>query len=299
MNDGTHDQRREGDLRVQSQTDCGCSDSETSQSVEQSTSRRVFLKAIGTAAVSAATASLLSSHRASAETIPTETPPEFVEAALVVTRSDPMFVQAIDELRVWNLEFDITAKSTSLSSMQNSLVGLIYHQVKTDSPRFGGDLVVTVDLSKGLLLAVQYVFGWCLNSRLSVQSTTFDARLPLYREPRDGRSVDQESPLIRPRAVRGWDFLREDDFVPLTPEEMAIVGWPPETSKTCYWHYKGCSAAAWVKEEDGTLLLRCAQVIEEKSCKPDVKRLIDIDYTLPKPEPFPPDQPPPGYFPVT
>lgn len=258
---------------------------DTSPSVGKSSSRsrRLFLKTVGAVAVGAATAPLTPPHETYATTVPVEVPPDVIETALNIAKADPMYQQAITELKAWSLEFDDTAKDARLPSVQGSLVGLALHNRTTTSPRFGGDLALTTDLGTQSLRAVQFVLGWSWTDRLHIEGTTFDVRLPLYPEIVNPCALGgQPSPLVRPRHVRAWDFLRPDP-PPEKPEEMVNVGWSPETPGTCYWHYNGCMEAAWIQDGDVTIY-RCTKVVEEQACDPKPQRVLELTYVSPKPE---------------
>ena len=285
MDDSVEDTpRADNPLSSQSDEDCGCSGSRQSHSTPQSASRRVFLKAVSTAAIGIAAAPLASSaHSVNAAVAnqsvkpPEAAPIDLVQKALAIAKADAMYQQALGE--VAGFEIDEDAANAKFTSSQGASVGLVLQNRTSSSPRLGANVVLTVDLASNALNVVQYLVGWCLHDRLQVMSTIFDTRWALYPEITDPRNLEgKPSPLKRPRRVQEWTFLRPDS-PPLRKEEMVEVGWPEETAETCYWHHLGCGDAAWTTV-DKVDIYRCLVIVEQQSCKPDQQRRLDLTYPI-------------------
>lgn len=237
------------------------------------------MKTATTVAISVATAPFASGQIGSTALASSEPPQDILEGALTIAQADSMYVQAINELSAWKLAFDITPRNALFSVTLDSLVGLTYKQVKTESARFGGDLTLTIDIRTKLLLAVQFVIGWCWDDRLHVESTIFDARFPAYPQIVSPRSLNgATSPMVIPRTMMAWELLRLDQTNQVFKDEVVIdSGWPPESPGRCYWHYQGCSQASWIKDKD-SLVYRCTQVIEASSCESSDQHTLDLSY---------------------
>lgn len=174
--------------------------------------------------------------------------------AMAIAKGSPHFQQAIARLQDADLRFEVESKDVRLAATNGSSVGLVVRHNISPSPRYGADLILTVDLTANLLTATQFVIGWCLINSLDVASTMFDARNPLEVQLSPTRNEELSLTLVKPRVEQQWSFFRPGS-PPQRPEELVEVGWPPEAPEYPRWNYVGCIAAEWI-DNQGVLMYR-------------------------------------------
>jgi hypothetical protein len=190
------------------------------------TSRRAVLKAAGFATVSAFVTTFAPSAQSDVEAqsgSPDQSPapPQLIESSVNVALESPLVKREITYLQQLGLVIDLSAKMVKQSALSDNLIGLLFATVKTPSPRFGANLVLTVDAKSNLLLALQHVISWSLLSSLEIESTFFNATDPLEIDiggpNRDGIVVPQ---IIHPHIEQHWTFPRAE---PLPPQHEELV----------------------------------------------------------------------------
>ncbi len=240
--------------------DCGCP--EPKEQPESALSRREFLQVGGIFAGAAALLPVFS-HRLLLNPIVTVPTDEDLEAALKIAVNDSMYLETLAALTASNFAFDASLSAVLFPSMQDKLVGWVLRQVKSESLRFGADLVFTVDLSAGILTSIQTVIGWSLVDLLVVSSSRYDVRYSLFPEPSSSKALSpMPLTMIQPSVGSDWSFPRPNS-PKIQPEDFVEVGWPPhaEDPNAGYWHYGGCSGTAWVTD-NGAYIYQCVQVGE-------------------------------------
>ena len=181
------------------------------------------------------------------------------------------------ELRRARFDFLIESGAVTHSSVQDQLVGLALPHNRTESPRFGASLLLTVDLEQRALAMAQRIITWCYLELFQAESIIFDARKPLYEESIDPRAESDLPPAVfRPRIEQYWVFPRADP-PPYTPDDMLESGWPPELPGSTYWHTFGVTQAEWSLLEDAPIY-HAVQLEERRADNPELPQRYDLPY---------------------
>lgn len=242
--------------------------------VEQQPTRRTFLKAVGATFLGSVggTAPISRTLRTAAAA---PLPPEAIAA--IVTAS-PLFQEVLGELQVYNIGFDVTPTNFHPTSDQGNLVGMRLQHHQAPSPRTGADLILTVDRQASLLVAVQYLIGWCLASSLEIHCTLLDQRRGEYEQPCPKQRPLTAPPIMhRPRLERHWTFPLNHTR-PSQPEQVPATGWPPDDPSRRFWQYQGGSGIEWATVH-GLAVQRATQVQAQRSNQPDEQRVVNLDFT--------------------
>lgn len=188
-----------------------------------------------------------------------------------------MFKEALAWLQAHKLDFSVSSESATLISAVDSLIGFKLSNTVTPSPRYGGELVLTVDLTKQSLRFVQFIIGWCLLNVFDIASTIYDANQPLYEEYRSPRQQYFDPPqLIRPRREQQWSFYRPNS-PKADPDEWPKAGWPIEKAGSLRWYFGGCAQAEWA-ELQGVAIYRCSVVTEFLGVERQQTRELKLEY---------------------
>jgi hypothetical protein len=247
-------------------------------------SRRTFLKTVSALGVAAIGHTALNQSVSAASEPVADVPPDKLNDWLAIATSSQLYREALDILTGWGFGFDATAASIAIASENGVFGGFVLQSNTSNSPRFGADLLFSIDQSQRTVLIVQWVLGWCQDAILQVASTILDSRAEFYPINPPSKPVEEgESPpplvYVRPRQDKSWAFGRP---VPLPPSAVEGLGtekeWPIPKEGVVYWQYGHCTAAEWVSDKDVSLY-RCRQVSETKTDRSEPDREIVLDYT--------------------
>jgi hypothetical protein len=269
-----------GDFMMNNNLDCDSKPSgkNCERSIMQ-ISRRQFLKITGATVLSAASITFPSlSQDILSFPGSTGTSSDDIDAALSIINSSAISQEVVTEFKTFDIEIDISREAVRDSSRQNDLIGLNLQHRSSPSPRFGANLIFTVDLQNKEWVFAQIMMTWCLLDVVQIASVIFDASKSLYEELRSPRVIYNGPPrLLRPRLEQRWSDFRVDPPAP-HPRDLVEVGWPIETSETRYWHYGGGSKTVWVPTKKNPIYL-CNQVTELQSDESAQARSVDLIYT--------------------
>ena len=187
-----------------------------------------------------------------------------LDDALGICNKSPLYLQAVDELGIYDFEFNCSTDTVEYTSIQGHLLGAVLRPTKVRDPRMGATISLTFDLQEHELNVLEFVVIWCLIDIVIAISISFDRWKPLYAELRSQRVEYLEPPrMIRPRIENQWAFVRENP-PPLLIEDIVLEGWPAIVPERKYWLFNGSSHAEWANREEITYY-RCAQVSERLS----------------------------------
>ncbi|MGH2545044.1 MAG: hypothetical protein ACRDIB_19805 [Ardenticatenaceae bacterium] len=187
-----------------------------------------------------------------------------------VALASPLFHHFLAELKQAGHHFLLTPNSFVSVAESGNLVALTLRHTQSPSPRTGTDLVLTVDMQQGQLVAAQYLRGVCLDGSLHISSAKVDRRIS-HRQATSRGDVRS----YVPRSSRFWTFARAAEDIPPPPDPLPLEGWPPELPGACYWHYRGCTQTVW-REVEGFMIRLGAHVVEESTCAPGTFREFDL-----------------------
>ena len=191
--------------------------------------------------------------------------------------------------------FDLSASAVKQSALLGNTVGLLLETVKSPSPRFGANLLITADTKSNTLVSLQYAVSWSLLHALEVESVIFKASDPLEIDL-SGPDFDSGEPrLFRPHVEQHWSFPRAEVFAS-NPKELVEFGWPSESAEFPRWHFGGALVADWMKIVDMPTFV-AKTIVEMFSDKSRPSVPIELRYDdnllpLPSPTPKPSDKQP-------
>lgn len=240
------------------------------------TTRRKILKAAGVATIGGVASIAFPSIGMFAADGVSAIAPSDLEKVIQICNSSDLFVEVIDEIRKKGFNFTISPLNAKLVDNKGDFWGVIFESDVSPSPRTGVCLFATVHLAKSEFIYAQYVTGMCMVDTFWGYGISYDSRHPKHEIQRGARETKVKKEYARFYETNEWRIAQPDSR-PLRPEEFVKEGWPPETVETCYWHFAGCTQAIW-QTGGGRPVYQCAQLIEHKSCKPEVVRYLDCIY---------------------
>jgi hypothetical protein len=223
-------------------------------------SRRAFLRAAGLTALSAVPATL---PLTTVYATPMATEGPATPTSIIIALDSPLLTLAVELLALQSISVDLGTPHFHVQSTADDRIGVVLPHQTAPSLRSGADLALTVDAASGIVLAVQIIQAWSLDTGLEIQSIVLnDASLtPTVIETRGG-------PVTEPGRIHSaqWSFFRSPEAIPPPPKDLPIEGWPDPALDACARHYLGCQEAQWLADAAGQLVYCGALVLEQSPC---------------------------------
>jgi|GEM_PF-3325940 len=198
-------------------------------------SRRRFMKVSGGLALSALPLLQIPSHR-STDHVKLGQPDigkilSIIEKSIVISEIKQLVESA-------GFIFALDSEKLQVITLPNPYLGIHLNQLPSEkNNRIGLELAFLVDTKLMSLVSAQVLKVWCLPMSTEIESTIYDLALSKIVMTTVSKDGTPDPPVeLTPRQRDNWSFSNLD-AIPLQPEELVDVGWPPELADVPRWHY--------------------------------------------------------------